>query len=241
MIKRGLHTLKNPKSVTSEAYRTLRTNLQFSSIDKEIKTIIVTSANPNEGKTTVISNLAISLAQTNLSVLLVDCDLRNPSIHKEFSIPSKQGLTNILMGNQGQNEVKFYRFSNDEHLTILPSGPIPPNPSELLGSERMKQFVIDMREQFDIVLFDTPPINAVTDSAVLSSYVDGVILVTLSEETEINSAVAAKTSLDKVDANILGVVLNKVKVGNKGYYDYGYYSEETETKKRKKFLGFGKR
>lgn len=217
--------LENPKSVISEAYRTLRTNIQFSSVDKELKTIVITSAKSKEGKSSVASNLAYSFAESGKKVLLIDCDLRKPMVHRIFNISNLKGLTNILIGEKNISEVLSTHEKRKE-LYILPSGPLPPNPAELLGSQRMKDFIKTVRDDFDMVIFDTPPIGLVTDSAIISTIVDGTIIVITVGETEIELAQHSVDLLKKVNANIIGVVLNKIPVKNNRYYGYSYLQYE---------------
>jgi len=229
--------LENPKSVISEAYRTLRTNIQFSSVDKELKTIVVTSSKSKEGKSSVASNLAYSFAESGKNVLLIDCDLRKPMIHRNFNISNLKGLTNILIGEKSFSEVVSNHEQRKE-LHILPSGPLPPNPAELLGSKRMKDFIETVRNDFDIVIFDTPPIGLVTDSAIISTIADGTIIVINVGETEIELAQHSVDLLKKVNANIIGVVLNKIPIKNNKYYGYSYlqyenYYHESESDDKK--------
>ncbi|HHV38998.1 MAG TPA: CpsD/CapB family tyrosine-protein kinase [Tepidimicrobium sp.] len=221
MKRPKVFTLRNPKSVISEAYRTLRTNIQFSSIDKPIKSIVITSSIPGEGKSTIAINTAITMAQAGKKVLLLGCDLRKPSLHKAFIMSNSRGLTNILAGNESYEDI-IYKPKGVEGLDIIGSGPIPPNPAELLGSIKMKDFIGDMKQVYDMVILDTPPMGAVTDAAVLSTIVDGTILVCSVGEADIDAARMSKDLLDKVNANILGVVLNKVPVDGGGYYGYQY-------------------
>lgn len=223
--ERSLIVHNNPKSPIAEAYRVLRTNIQFSNVDKQIKVIVVTSAGPNEGKTTTISNLAVTFAQSGSKVLLLDGDLRKPKVHKTFFVPNSFGVTTILSWHGDYKE--YLSKSNIQNLDVLTAGPIPPNPSEMLSSNSMKQFVETIRQEYDIVLIDAPPVGAVTDAAILSTIADGVILVTASGQVEIEQAQGAKELLDKVNANILGVVLNKVGKSERGSYYY-YYEEEKE-------------
>lgn len=232
--------LENPKSVISEAYRTLRTNIQFSSIDKDIKSIVITSAKSKEGKSSVASNLAYSLAESGKNVLLVDCDLRKPMVHRIFNISNLNGLTNILIGDKNLKDV-LVEHDKRKELHILPSGPLPPNPAELLGSNRMKDFIDKVKKEYDMVIFDTPPIGFVTDSAIISTIVDGTIIVINVGETEIELAQHAVDLLKKVNANIIGVVLNKIPVKANRYYGYSYlqyedyyHESEPENKKAKK-------
>lgn len=220
MKNRELIVHNNPKSPTSEAYRTLRTNIQFSNVDKNIKSIVLTSPGTSEGKSTVISNLAITMAQVDKKILLVDADLRKPRIHKIFDLLNFSGLTTVLSENLDYKEVRM--STEIDGLDILASGPIPPNPAELLGSLKMKDFLEKVREDYDMVLLDTPPVGVVTDAAVLAAKCDGVILVCSVNQTTIKAIVNAKELLQKVDANILGVVLNKIPLKKGGYYNYYY-------------------
>lgn len=234
-----IFSTENPKSVVSEAFRTLRTNIQYSNIDKKIKTIVMTSSKMREGKSTVSANLAFSIAESGKSVLMIDCDLRKPIVHRIFGISNLAGLTNVLIGENNLSEVKQILDGKD-NLDILTSGPIPPNPAELLGSNRMKDLLEFVKESYDIVILDTPPIGLVTDSAILSTLADGTILVIDAGETEVEMVVHAKELLDNVNAKILGVVLNKVPVmGGKyskyNYYQYDqYYGEEEDSNNRKR-------
>lgn len=235
--ERMIITYTNPKSPTAEAYRVLRTNLQFVNIDKYIRSIVITSSQPKEGKSTVIANYAVTLAQSHRNVLLVDCDLRKPSLHKFFDTSHNSGLTNIIFEDIDYQDVIHH--TNIENLDILASGPIPPNPAEVLGSNKMKTLLDKLKEAYDVILIDSPPIGLVTDSAILSTIVDGTIFVCEAGKTNVNTAKYAKSSLDKVNANILGVVLNKVPKDNRGYFkypNYQYYNSDStnESKKKKK-------
>lgn len=226
-----LITLKNPKSVVSESFRTLRTNIQYSNIDNEIKTIIVTSASSDEGKSSVVSNLAVSVAYTGKKVLVIDCDLRKPTIHKLMEISNLKGLTNVLIGEMELEEI-VHKSGELETLYILTSGPIPPNPSELLGSRTMENFLNSLKSEYDMIIIDSPPVGLVTDAAVLSTKADGVLLVVAAAEVEIEEIKRAQELLEKVNANILGVVLNKVDIKSKYYYKYGYYQYYGETEEQ---------
>lgn len=211
---------KEPKSVTAEAFRTLRTNIQYASFDKEVRRLLVTSSGPKEGKSTTAANLALSISETGKSVLLLDCDLRRPSLHKKFNISNQVGITNFLLGEVNfEQAIKIYR----NKLFIMTAGIIPPNPSEMLSSNKLRDFLQRVSQQFDMVIIDSPPVMAVTDAQILSTITDGVILVVASGETEKAMAIKAKESLKKVNANILGVVLNKFKEKNSRGYHYGYY------------------
>lgn len=217
-LKRKLITKLNPKSPISEQYRTIRTNIQFSSVDKEIRSILVTSSGPTEGKSTTVANLAVVFAQQGKTVLLIDSDLRKPTVHYTFNLTNTFGLTNVLAK---QANLKDTMVQTDEkNLYVLPSGPIPPNPAELLGSKAMEDLMENVLQEFDIVLFDTPPVLAVTDAQILANRCDGTILVVSSGKTEIEQAVKAKEALLSVNATILGTVLNNKKVKQDQYYYY---------------------
>jgi len=223
----------DPKSYVSEAYRVLRTNIQFYNFEKQYKTILITSSGMGEGKSTVISNLAVTMAQFGSKVLLLDADFRRPIIYKIFNFSNKKGLTNILVSGY-ENYKDFIQSTETDNLDIIASGPIPPNPSELLGSESMKNFLETIKNEYDIVLIDTPPVGTVTDAAVLSTITDGVILLVSSGEISIEAAKRAKESLQKVRANIIGVVVNKIKINHDNYYYYNYYSSENDSNEKRK-------
>jgi capsular exopolysaccharide synthesis family protein len=226
----------DPKSPISEAFRTLRTNIKFSSLDKPIKTLLITSPIPEAGKSSVAINLALTMAEDKKKVILIDADLRKPVIHKIFKQDNKKGLTNILVEDKNIKEVMRKMSDVEPNLYFIPSGPIPPNPSELLGSNRMKELLKELQEQADFVIFDSPPVIAVTDALVLATQVDGVVLVLDFGEVTREAAKQTKELLEKVKANILGVVLNKIDMEKEGqyypYYYYYYYGDEK--KKRKK-------
>ncbi len=216
-----LITRSNPRSPVAEAYRQLRTNIQFSSPDRPLKTLLVTSTHPEEGKSTILANLATTFAQTGNRVILVDCDLRRPSLHRIFGVRNSLGLTSAIL-DPGIKEFPFVD-GGVPNLRLLCSGPLPPNPSELLGSRRMSEIVEQLTADADYVLFDSPPVVVVTDAAILASKVDGVMLVVYAGRTRRELAKKAKALLDKVNANLLGVILNNVK------YDaslHKYYAEQ---------------
>jgi capsular exopolysaccharide synthesis family protein len=218
--KRKLITKNDPKSPISEQYRTIRTNIQFSSIDQEVSTLMVTSSGPGEGKSTTVANLAVVFAQQGKSVLLVDADLRKPTVHYTFNLTNTTGLTSVLTNQLPLSEsVKLTDVAN---LLVLPSGPIPPNPSELLGSRAMKAFLENAQRDYDFILFDTPPVLAVTDAQILANQCDGTILVVSSETTETEQAMKSKELLTSAQAKLMGVVLNNKKVdASAQYYYYG--------------------
>ena len=231
-----LITADHPKSPISEAYRVLRTNLQFSSVDKPLKTLLVTSANPIEGKSLTAANMGVVMAQAGHSVIMVDTDLRRPVLHKIFQIPNNEGFTNALL-HSNPNRDGYLQTTKVENLRVLTTGPLPPNPSELLGSERMKEFIEHLKTQADVLIFDSPPCLAVTDAAVLSTQVDGVLLVVDAGVTRRGLAKRGVESLRQVGANILGVVLNKLSARRGGYYYYYhhyYYSKDGDKAGRRK-------
>ncbi|MGY3718122.1 CpsD/CapB family tyrosine-protein kinase [Sutcliffiella cohnii] len=217
---RHLITHLVPKSPISEQYRTIRTNIQFSSIDEELRTIMITSSGPGEGKSTTASNLAVAFAQQGKSVLFIDADLRKPTAHYTFQRENFKGLTTVLTKQTELSEsISPTKIAN---LDILTSGPIPPNPAELLSSRAMKELLETVKDQYNMVIFDTPPVLAVTDAQLLANQCDGTILVVSSGKTENENAVKAKELLVAAKAKLIGVVLNgkKQKEGTHYYY-YG--------------------
>lgn len=221
MLK-NLITFKNPKSRAAEAFRTLRTNLQFSNLDSSIKSMVVTSSGPSEGKSTIMINLAITIAQSGKKVVVVDCDLRRPTVHKKLGLPNSEGLTNLLIQDKKIDELVLP--TNVPNLFVLTSGPTPPNPAELLGTKKMKLVLAELNKVFDMVLIDAPPVIAVTDAQILSTAVDGTIIVASYGHTDKFGLTKTKELLDKVGAKVLGVVLNKVPERSEHYY-YGRYYE----------------
>lgn len=227
-------SIKNPNSPISEAYKTLRTNIKFSSVDKNLKTIAITSTDEGEGKSNVLSNLAITMAQDNSRVLLIDCDLRKPTIQKKFKLSNLNGLSNVLTQQSLIDEV--IQTTEVSGLDIITSGPKPPNPSEMLGSKAMRELIKEVSKNYDRILIDAPPVGIVTDAAVLTTMVEGVVFVIEARRVSIEDAKHAKELLEGVGANILGVVLNKVGARDQGYYSYRYYQhygEETDTPDKK--------
>lgn len=212
----------DPKSSMSEAIRTLRTNLQFASVDKKIKTILVTSSIPGEGKSFIAANLAAAFAGAGSKVLLVDCDIRKGRQHTIFGLHNKKGLSNLLLKDVSEDYQDYIHESGIEGLSILFKGITPPNPSELLNSEKNKQLVSILYNEYDIIIFDGTPINGLPDSLVMSTLVDGTIIVTGAKTTSFNMLEETKKSLENVNANILGVILNRTEVRKNKYYG-GYY------------------
>lgn len=217
-ITSNLITVTNPRSPISEAYRTLRTNLEFTSLDKPIRSMVVTSASPEEGKSTTLANLAVAIAQAGKKVILVDCDLRRPSLHQVFDARGTAGFTDMMRDDALMARPPL-QDTCVPNLMLLTSGTLPPNPSELLASRRMVQVIQALQEHAEMVLFDAPPIIAVTDAAVLASKVDAVLLVISAGKTKREHARQAKALLEKVNAHLIGTVLNNVK-GESSLYQY---------------------
>jgi protein-tyrosine kinase len=216
--KRNLITHFSPRAAISEQYRTIRTNIQFSSVDESIRTLLVTSSGPEEGKSTTVANLAVVFAQQGKKVLLIDADLRKPTVHYTFQLDNTTGLTNVLT-KQTQLE-KAAVTTLVDNLSVLSSGPIPPNPAELLGSKAMEDMLVVALEQYDIVIFDTPPVLAVTDAQILANRCDGTILVVGSGKTQIEPAMKSKELLLSSKGKLLGVVLNRKNAKESQYYYY---------------------
>lgn len=207
-----------PKSSISEQYRTIRTNIQFALVDRDLKTLMVTSVGPGEGKSTTSANLAVVFAQQGKKVLFVDADLRKPTVHYTFSLLNTVGLSSVITKQFTLQEA--IEGSGVENLSILSSGPIPPNPAEMLGSKAMDEFLEEARENFDLIIFDTPPILAVTDAQILANKCDGAILVIASEKTERDMAIKGKELLQGAKGKMLGVVLNNKRQKESSYYYY---------------------
>jgi capsular exopolysaccharide synthesis family protein len=208
----------DPKSPISEQYRTIRTNIQYSSIDNEMHTLMVTSSGPGEGKSTSAANLAVVFAQLGKKVLLVDADLRKPTAHRTFGVNNLFGFTTVLtkQATLGKTVIE----TEEKDLFILTSGPVPPNPAELLSSKSMEQFIEEAKEIFDYVIFDTPPLLAVADPQIIANKVDGSIFVVSSGKTEIELAKKAKELLENAQSKLLGVVLNNKEMKSNDYYYY---------------------
>ena len=212
-----LITVRDPRAPAAEAYRTLRTNLQFSSLDHPIHTLLVTSSAPNEGKSVLLANLAVTLAQAEQRVIVADCDLRRPMLHSLFGVSNEQGLGSALLDETAalplvQTEI--------EGLWLLPSGPLPPRPADVVVSKRMDLLIKRLREQADIVLFDAPPLMAASDATVLATKVDAVVLAARSGKTRRDHARESVDLLNKVNANVVGVVLTDAQRHHETYAAY---------------------
>ncbi|MEH7356279.1 CpsD/CapB family tyrosine-protein kinase [Neobacillus drentensis] len=216
--RRNLITMVDPKSPISEQYRTIRTNIQYSTVDKNVRTLMVTSSGPGEGKSTTVANLAVTFAQQGKKVLLVDADMRKPTVHYTFNQTNTFGMTSVLTKQVSLEEA--ISETSVENLYVLTSGPIPPNPSELLSSKSMEQLFQTSENLFDIVLFDTPPLLAVTDAQILANRCDGTVLVVYSGKTEKDQLLKAKELLDSAQSKLLGVVVNNKKIQDTNYYYY---------------------
>jgi capsular exopolysaccharide synthesis family protein len=221
----GLVAHEEPKSAAAEAYRALRTNIMFASPDKPVHTLLATSTSPDDGKSTTLANLAITFATAGSNTVLVDADLRRPHLHTIFGLGNDMGLTTFIadMARSKPGETPHLPLQDTmvDNLQVLTSGPVPPNPAEILASQRMGEIIALLRSGAEYILIDTPPIIAVTDAAVLAPRVDGVILVVNAGKTRRDLAVKARDMLNQVNAHILGVVLNNAQVDRSAYAYYG--------------------
>lgn len=226
-------TLRQPRDPVSEAFRVLRTNIQFANIDHPHRTLLITSSVPMEGKSVTVSNLSVVLAQAGHKVLVIDADLRRPSQHEIFDTPNRRGLTDLLLAfDPVDNETEIAALLTEltqktsvDDLVLLPSGPPPPNPSELLGSEKMNLLIETLLDHFDYLLFDSPPILSVTDAAVLGTIVDGTLLVVRSGKSRKNLLERSAEQLEDVHANVLGCILNGLPPRSEGFSAHYYYQD----------------
>lgn len=221
-IERGAGLVR-PNSLEAEAFRSLRTNIQFLNFEDRIKTILITSPTSGDGKTTVSANLASTLAFSNRRVLLLDCDLRHPNLHKVFDLDNLVGLSSLLIDSN--NLAETIQKTELPELSVITSGPVPPNPSELLGSGKMAKLIEVLEQRFDFIIIDTPPVCMVTDAAVMASKADGVLLISSFNATTFEAARDSRKILDKLQSRLLGVVVNKIDTGKGkyGYYRYSHY------------------
>jgi len=221
---RKLVTLEFPKSPDSESFRVLRTNIQFFSLGKTVRSLAVTSAGPGEGKSFTAANLAIVMAQAGKRVILVDTDLRRPSIHKLFDLPNTVGFTNLVLNNMADRGSIIQQIEEVPNLLIVTSGPLPPNPSELLDSPQAQYVINGLAQTADLVIYDTPPATAVTDPAIMATRVDGVVLVVNAATTRRDMVERVRRILQNVGVKSLIPVLNQVRVDElRGYYYYNTY------------------
>ncbi|VYT79934.1 polysaccharide biosynthesis tyrosine autokinase [Clostridium tertium] len=210
-----LEVEKSYTSMLAESFRTLKTNIQYSSLDKKYKVIVITSSKPGEGKTFVASNLAITLAQGGKKVILMDCDFRSPSIHKKFKYSNITGLSELLLDKENFN-ISERKYNDD--LVVITSGRMPPNPSETLASERMSELLEELKEEYDYIILDTPPLLFVSDPQVIATKADGTILVVRADKTKKYEIKESYRILKNINANIIGMVLNGSKIKSKKYY-----------------------
>lgn len=222
--------LNSAQSPPAEAYRILRTNLQFASIDEPVKTLLVTSPDASEGKSITAGNLATALAQSGRHVIILDCDMHRPRLHRVFNTVNNVGVTSALL-SEGADPTTFLQRTDVENLRLMTTGPLPPNSAELLGSQRMRHLLDTLGEQADYIVLDSPPVLALSDAAVLATQVDGVLLVILSGKTRVEGLKRAQAVLEQVNASIVGVLLNRVSRRSRGhYYYYQYYSKRYRSK-----------
>lgn len=224
IVKRnpGLVVSGRPMSIIAEQFRTVRTNIQFSMVDQELKSLVVTSAGPGAGKSMTAANLATTFGSEDYRVLLVDADLRKPTVHETFRLKNSTGLTTLLINRRSELTDMIYK-TDTEGLYLLTSGPVPPNPADLLGSNRMDALIKEMEETFDLVIFDMPPLLPVTDAQVMASKVGGVIFILPMNEVSKEDVLKSKEMLEMAEANVLGAVFNQAENAGTGYY---YYAEE---------------
>jgi len=214
-----VHT--SPKSVISENIKILRTSLQFSSVDKPLKTLMITSSMQGEGKSFISSNLAVSFAVMGKRVLIIDCDMRRGSVHKKFGLSNLQGLSNFLV-DEVSSYTRYIQDTKVENVYVMTSGAVPPNPSELLSSNRFANFIEEIKEQYDIVIFDTPPVIVVSDACVIASKIDKTVIIAMANKVPVSDVQKTKRKLEEANANIAGVVFNGVEVSQKKYYNKYY-------------------
>ena len=223
-MKSELIVQNDPKSNVAEALRIVRTNLQFSSVDEKLKTILVTSSVPGEGKSFISSNLAVTFAQNNSKVLLVDCDMRKGRLHKIFNLSNDKGLSNLLIDDINTDIKKYIKKTDIENLSIITMGSMPPNPSELLASAKSKVVIQMLKNKFDYIIFDGTPVTGLTDSIIMASLVDKVVIVSSIGDINVEILENTKQALSNENANIAGVIANKTPLVNSNYY--GYYGDK---------------
>ena len=230
----------NPKSIFSEAIKTIRTNLAFSNIDKEMKVILTTSPQSGDGKSFITANLAVAYAQEGKKVLVVDCDLRKGRQHEIFEVMNltSGGYSNLILNYK--DEIKLNKYivgTTNKNIDLLPTGPTPPNPVELLVSENNKKLMKQLREKYDIILLDCPPVLGLSDTMIMTKYSDANVIVVSSRRTKVESLDKAKKVFAQANAKITGVIINRASVKDNSYYSYysnEYYGEQTKKKKKKR-------
>ena len=233
-MRKELITHEDPKSPVSEMFRTLRTNIQFMNTDERIETILITSTLPGEGKSWVSSNLAVTFAQTGKKVIIIDADMRKGRQYNIFKVSPRPGLSNYLSGvvngeklNVAKDLEMFIKETGVENLYVMPAGNVPPNPSELLVSKKMEKLLKELKEMFDVIIFDGTPSLLVADAIILSRIVDTTIIVTAYKETKMDNLDKVKKTIENVGGNIAGVILNKIPISNKKYEDTYYYGSSS--------------
>lgn len=211
----------NPKSIVSESIKILRTNLQFSGVDNALKTLMITSSVPGEGKSFTTSNLAVAYAALGMKVLIVDCDMRRGTQHRQFTMSNNYGLSDLMIDSEVNYE-KYIKQTKAEGVDIIVAGTVPPNPSELLSSKKFEKLVEDVKEMYDLVIFDAPPVTVVPDATIIATKVDKTVIIARAKVTPMDQLEVTKKMLESVGANIAGVVFNGVKVSGKKYYGKYY-------------------
>ena len=230
----------NPKSIFSEAIKTIRTNLAFSMIDKEMKTILLTSPQSGDGKSFITANLAVAYAQEDKKVLVVDCDLRKGRQHEIFEVMNvtSGGYSNLILNYKEDTKLDKYIVStSNKNIDLLPTGPTPPNPVELLASESNQKLMKNLREHYDVILLDCPPVLGLSDTMIMTKYSDANLIVVSSRKTKVESLDKAKKVFEQAKANITGVIINRASVKDNSYYSYysnEYYGDSSKKSKKKK-------
>lgn len=230
----------NPKSIFSEAIKTIRTNLAFSMIDKEMKTILLTSPQSGDGKSFITANLAVAYAQEDKKVLVVDCDLRKGRQHEIFEVMNltSGGYSNLILNYKEDTKLDKYIVStSNKNIDLLPTGPTPPNPVELLASESNQKLMKELRKHYDVILLDCPPVLGLSDTMIMTKYSDANLIVVSSRKTKIESLDKAKKVFEQAKANITGVIINRASVKDNSYYSYysnEYYGDSSKKSKKKK-------
>ena len=221
-----LYLTNDPKSSFSESIRTVKTNLEFSSVSKKIKTILVTSPEPGDGKSFISTNLAMAYAADNKKTLIIDCDLRKGRQHKIFGIKKKsdKGYSNLILNYRKNTDLnKYIENTSVNNLSLLPNGPTPPNPTELLASDKNKNLLEELKTKFDVIILDCPPVLGLSDTLILTKYSDANIVTISSKKTKIETLKEVKKNIEKANSKITGVIINKVKRSKSSSYYYGYY------------------